>query len=431
MNCKTTSLMKLSLVLTLLLGISTSVQANDWPQWRGPNRDGRSTETLVNTDWKKNPPKHLWTTKGFGSGYASVSIVDGKLYTTGNFDNSQSVIAADAATGKVLWSKPVTKGAPKHGYDGSRCTPSIDGNLMYVVTSDGEIVCLELGDGKIKWRKDFKKSWNGKMMSGWGFSESPLVDGKNVLCTPGGQNAMIVCLDKNSGREVWKAAMPRVDLEKGKDGAGYSSIVVSNAAGVKQYVQMTGRGLISVQASDGKFLWGYNKVANPTANIPTPIPVGDYVFGSTGYGTGACLVEVKKKGRNGVAIDEKYFLTAKTFQNHHGGMVEKDGWIYAGHQHNKGFPTCLNMKSGKIKWGGQMRGPGKGSAAVLMVDDHLIFRYQDGLVALIEATPQKYNLKGTFKPDFQQGKTWAHPVVVDGKLYLREQDKLMCYDLSS
>ena len=411
--------------------LPSTVQAKDWTQWRGPNRDGRSSEKLKSTNWKRNPPKHVWTMGGFGEGYAGVAVFNGHIYTTGNVSGGQAVVAANADSGEVIWKTVITPKTPKHGYVGARCTPSVDNDRIYAIASSGAIVCLNTKDGRLLWKKDFAKEWGGKMMSGWGFSESPLVDGDYVLCTPGGKNAMIVCLNKLTGETVWQTKVPKSrEGDKGKDGAGYSSIIISNGVGVKQYVQLTGRGLMGVRASDGRFLWKYTKVANKTANIPTPIAQGDYVFASSGYGTGSGLVKLRKSG-NKVVAKEVYFLTGKTFQNHHGGMIFKDGFVYAGHQHNKGFPICVHMQSGKIRWGGKLRGPGKGSASVVMVDDHLIFRYQDGTVALIEATPKGYQLKGSFQPDYQKGKTWAHPVVADGKLYLREQDKLMCYDLGS
>jgi hypothetical protein len=263
------------------------------------------------------------------------------------------------------------------------------------------------------------------MMSGWGFSESPLIDGDRVICTPGGDDAMVVALNKKSGDEIWRCPAPEGN---GKKGAGYASVVVSEAAGVRQYVTLVGSSLIGVLADDGALLWNYTKVANGVANIPTPFPYGDYIFASSGYGTGSCLLKLSAKD-GGVAAEEVYFLKADDFQNHHGGMVKIGDYVYAGTQHGKGFPTCIDVATGEQKW--LDRGPGKGSAAVLYVDGHLIFRYQDGLVALIEATPEEYRLKGTFMPDFQKRESWAHPVVVDGKLYLREQEKLMCYDVSA
>lgn len=420
-------MLKVFLLSVSILCLSTLAQANNWPQWRGPDRNGKANVSGVDLDWKSHPPKHEWTIDGMGSGYASVSIVDGKLYTTGNQKEGQAVVCVDLASHKVLWTTPLTGEPPEHGYPGSRCTPTIDGDRAYVVTSDGQIVCLNTSDGEVIWRKSFVEEWDGKMMSKWGFAESPLIDGDWVLCTPGGQNAMIVALNKKDGSEVWTTKVEDLG-ENGKDGAGYSSIVITEAAGVKQYVQLVGRGLIGVRASDGKLLWHYNKVANGVANIPTPICMGDYVFGSTGYGTGACLLKLTKSG-SGVEATEEYFLDAKTFQNHHGGMILDGEYIYAGHNHNKGFPICLHVPTGEIKWGGDIRPEGSGSAALTAVNDSIIFRYQDGVIAIVKMTPSGYEMKGTFTPEFQEGNTWSHPVVVDGKMYLREQDKLMCYSL--
>lgn len=408
------------------LGVST-LSAADWPQWRGPHRDGKAVEPGLKLDWTVNPPQHLWTIDGMGEGYASMSIRDGRLYTTGNLPGGQGVVCVDVNSQRVLWSRPLTGEAPKHGYPGSRCTPTLDGDFLYVVTSDGQISCLRTGDGEVVWKRNMKEEFKGVMMSGWGFSESPLVDGDWVLCTPGSGEAMIVALNKKTGEEIWRSAVPDLG-DNGKDGAGYSSIVISEAAGVKQYVQLVGRGVIGVRAADGKFLWSYNNVANSTANIPTPICFGDYVFASTGYQTGACLLKLSRDG-DGVKAEEQYFLNAKTFQNHHGGMILNGEYLFAGHQHNKGVPICLHVPSGEVKWGGEMRTEGKGSAAITQVNDQIIFRYQDGTLALIEATPEGYRPHGTFTPEYQEKESWSHPVVVDGKLYLREQNKLMCYKL--
>ncbi len=416
-------------VLTLLTILVTStglLSAGDWPQWRGPQRDARSDEKLASHDWEKSAPAHHWTVQGFGAGYASVSVAEGRLFTVGNFDDGQAVIAASAEDGSILWKQSLTDAAPQHSYEGARCTPTIVGDLLYVVTSDGAIACLKSADGTQVWRRAFS-DWGGKMMSGWGYSESPLVDGDRVLCTPGGADAMVVCLDRMTGREIWACAAS-FEGSAGKDGAGYSSIITSEALGIPQYVQLVGRGLLGIDAATGKQLWTYNRVANSVANIPTPLVDGNFVFASTSYKTGAALVELKKAG-SGVEVVEKYFLEGEVFNNHHGGMVLLDGHVYAGHQQNQGYPTCIRMSDGEIVWGGKLRGPGNGSAAVLYIDGHLIFRYQDGVVARIRATPDGYELKGTFAPDYQEGKTWAHPVVVNGRLYLREQDRLMCYQV--
>ncbi len=398
--------------------------AEDWPQFRGPQRDGKSSETGLIKDWGKQAPKLLWMGEGVGEGYSGLAVTGGRVYTTGNLKGGQGVVAMDAADGRVLWTTVLTEGEPKHGFEGARCTPTVVGDKLWVVTSDGTVACLGT-DGKLLWKKDFKKEWNGRMMSGWGFSESVLVDGQTVVCTPGGPDAAMVGLDKDSGAELWKCKVP--DLGKnGKDGAGYGSAVISMGAGVKQYVQILGRGVIGVRASDGKFLWGYNHVANDRANISTPLIDGDYVFSSTAYGAGAGLVKLSKDG-DGVKAEEVYFLKANVLQNHHGNMVLVDGYVYCGHKQNGGEPVCIELKTGKVMWGPE-KGLGKKSAGVTYVDGHIIFRYEDGLLALVEANPEKFTVKGTFKPAYQKKESWAHPVVSNGRLYLREQDKVMCYE---
>jgi outer membrane protein assembly factor BamB len=412
-----------SVFLTTAAWAAEPSSFSDWPQWRGPNRENKSPQTGLRKNWDALPPKLEWKLDGMGAGYASVSIVGDRLYTTGNMENGQHVIAVDLKKQAVAWTQRLTDAAPRHGYEGSRCTPTVDGDRLYVVTSDGQIACLNAADGKITWRKRFDKEWNGRMMSGWGFSESPLVDGDRVICTPGGDDAMLVALDKQTGTEIWRSNVPD------QGGAGYSSVVISEGAGVKQYVTFVGRGVIGVRAADGKHLWSYGKIANSTANIPTPIPVGDYVFASSGYGGGgSCLLKLVRHG-DGVAAEEVWHTTAKELQNHHGGAVLDGDYLYFGHGHNNGFPVCVELATGKIVWGGNQRGPGSGSAAVTFADSHLIFRYQSGEVALIEATPIEYRLKGVFKPEVLVREAWAHPVVCRGKLFLREQDTLMCYNV--
>ncbi len=402
-------------------GKNVTLAKAEWPQWRGPNRDGISNETGLLTEWPVDGPKLRWQVEGLGKGYASVAIADGRLFTLGQVDKDTHLIALNAADGAKLWSTPVGPGNPN-------CTPTVDGDRVYALGREGDLVCCDAKSGDVVWRKNFGRDLGGKMMSGWGYSESPLVDGDRLICTPGAPDAEIAALDKRTGDVVWKSAAP-ADWggTKGKDGAGYSSVVVSHGAGVKQYVQLTGRGVVGVAAADGKFLWAYNKIANGTANIPTPIPTGDLIFCSSGYGTGAALLKLVKDG-DGVKAEEVYFLKPDVLQNHHGGMVLVGDYVYCGHGHNNGFPMCIELKTGKRMWE-QERGAGEGSAAVLYADGHLYFRYENGEMALIRAAPEKYELKSRFKLASVKGRSWPHPVIVDGKLYIRDQDALLCYDV--
>lgn len=397
-----------------------------WPGWRGPNRDAISDETGLLPSWDRAAPRLIWNAENLGRGFSSLSIADGRIFTLGDRDGRQVVIALDLRSGKELWSAPLGDVWEPNGYAGPRSTPTVDGRMLYVLGPHGDLVCLTTA-GREVWRRHMQRDFGGRMHSGWGYSESPLVDGQKLVVTPGGAEAGLVALDKTTGREIWRSPLASFG-GAGSDGAAYSSIVVSNGGGVRQYIQLVGRGVIGVDALRGDFLWGYNRVANGTANIPTPLVNGDYVFCSTGYGAGAALLKLAGDGRGGVDAQEVYFLNGKTFQNHHGGMVMLGDYIYAGHGHNRGAPICLQWKTGKTVWR-HNRGPGSGSAAVSFADGNLYFRFQNGLMALIAATPDAYRELGTFQiPDVEQP-SWSHPVIAGGKLYLREQDALYCYDL--
>lgn len=411
---------RLAFSLVLLLPQALYAASGDWPQWRGPNRDAVSTETGLLAEWDSSGPPLAWKASGLGRGYSSIALAGGRIYTMGDRGEQQFVIALDAKDGDQVWATPVGK---KWNDGGPRCTPTIDGDMVYAITPAGDLVCLDAKTGRGIWTKNFAKDFQGRMMSGWGFCESPLIDGPNLICTPGGDKATIVSLNKKSGKLNWSAAVPDCG------GAAYSSIVVSNGGGVKQFVQLVGRGLAGVAAKDGKFLWMYNRVANGTANIPTPIVKDDYIFCSTGYNTGAALLKLERKGTS-VAANEVYFLRSDTMQNHHGGMVLIGDYVYCGRGHNNGFPICVELTTGKVAWD-KGRGPGSGSAAVVAADGRLYFRYENGVMALIEATPEGYHEKGTFKIPDCHDPSWPHPVVAGGKLYLREQDALLCYSLKA
>jgi len=407
-----------ALLLTPTLSLAAE---NDWASWRGPNRDGVSVERGLLTTWPEDGPPLVWEAKNLGRGYASVAVAAGRIYTMGQRDGQEFLIALDAADGGELWAAAVGNG------DHSNCTPTVDGDRVYALGLKGELVCVAAADGREIWRKHFKDDFGGRMMSGWGYSESPLIDGERLICTPGARDAAIAALDKHTGAVIWTAAMPENVGSRGQDGAAYSSVVISNAAGVRQYVQLTGRGVIGVAADDGRTLWTYNRIANGTANIPTPLVRDDYVFCSSGYDAGAALLKISPSG-DGLRADEVYFLDARQMQNHHGGMILLGDHIYCGHGHGQGYPLCIEMLTGRVAWR-ERRGPGDNSAAILYADGHLYFRYENGLMALIEATPEEYRLKGTFQIAANNGPSWPHPVISDGKLYLRDQEVLLCYDV--
>jgi outer membrane protein assembly factor BamB len=411
-----------AVLLTLAAGLAAA--PGDWPQWRGPNRDGVSRETGLLKQWPEAGPKLLWNSRqinhgnGIGVGYSSVTVADGRAFTMGDRQGKDYVIALDANTGKEKWATPIGRAQG----DGPRCTPTVDGDHVYALSRQGELVCLAVEDGSLVWHRSYKKEMGGHMMSGWDYSESPLVDGHNLICTPGGDQAAIVALNKQTGELVWKAPV------KDAGGSGYASIVVADVGGIRQYVTLLGHCIVGVAADDGRFLWRYNRIANGTANIPTPVVWGDRIFCTTGYGAGSALLHLTR-ANGGIAVKEEYFLPGHVLQNHHGGVVRIGNYLYGGHGHNDGRPFCLDLNTGKMAWGPE-RGPGSGSAAVVYADGNLYFRYENGVMALIEATPDGYHLKSQFQLPASTGTpSWPHPVVAHGRLYLRGRDVLLCYDL--
>ena len=314
---------------------------------------------------------------------------------------SQFALAYDLATRRELWAARV---GPPH-QDGPRCTPTVVADRVYVLGTAGDLLCLDAASGKSLWHKNLASDFGGQMMSTWKFSESPLVDGDRLICTPGGPEASLVALHKDTGETIWKCALPKIG-DRGKDGAGYASAVVAEIAGVRQYVQLLGRGTIGVEAATGRFLWGYNRIANTVANIPSAVVRGDYVFTTTSYKTGAALLHIQRDGDQ-FRAEEVYFLSPKDFENHHGGVVLAGDYLYGGDGQNQGHPVCLKWATGEIAW--KERAPANGSAAVLYADGHLIFRYDRGLVALVEATPDAYRLKAKFTPPTADGPAWRIP----------------------
>ena len=412
--------------------VVTLAAAADWPQWRGVHRDGRSAETGLLQEWPEAGPPLAWKAGGLGGGYSSVAVAGDRVFTMGDLGDGQYVLALSRADGSQLWKTRVGE-THEDQYLGPRSTPTIDGDRVYIVSTDGEVVCLEAETGEKRWSRSLPGEFGGSMMRAmgtyeWKFSESPLVDGDRVVVTPGAKDAAMVALDKNDGKELWRAAIPELG-EAGADGAGYSSVVISEAAGIRQYVQLIGRGVIGVEAASGRFLWGYNRVANDVANIATPLVRGDLVFASTGYGTGAALLRLSAEG-DGVKAEEVYFLDADTMQNHHGGLILDGDHVYTGTGHNKGFPLAVELATGEVAWG-PIRNDGENSAAITYADGRIYMRYQNGLMVLVEATPEEYRERGSFMIPEVEKESWAHPVIAGGRLYLREQDNLWVYDVGA
>lgn len=408
----------------LLFSLAGAVlKADDWPQWRGPNRDGVSQEKGLLKQWPKEGPKLVWQIDNLGDGYSTPAVANRRLYVMANQGlNDEFVKALDAKDGKQIWSTRLGKvGNPKQqpSYPAARSTPTVDGELLYALGSDGDLACLESNAGKVRWHKNLRDEFSGKP-GVWAYSESPLIDGDALICTPGGSVATMVALDKKSGSVIWKSPLSVAD------DAAYSSPIVVEAAGKRQYVQLLQKGLVGVDAETGKLLWRYAKpISRFDANIPTPVAADGYVYVASA-GTGGGTVKLTKAGEGALKPEEVYF-TAQ-LPTAIGGAVKIGDFLYGT---TSQAMLCLEFATGNVKW----RERGLGAASLCYADDRFYLHGENGEVALVEATPQAYREKGRFTPPDQpeqrnsMGKAWAYPVVANGTLYIRDGEMLWAFDV--
>lgn len=404
----------MSVLIAILF--SSFSNADQWAQWRGPSRDGRSPETGLLKQWPEGGPALIWKATGLGSGFSSISISETQIFTTGDKDEACYAHALNMADGKLLWSTRIGKaGAPGWGnFTGPRSTPTVDSERVYVLGQYGELLCLNRANGSKIWEKHLVKDFGGKLPE-WGYSESVLIDGENVLCTPGGSNGAIIALNKLTGEVVWRTS-------GFEDPAHYSSLVSAVIAGVKQYVQLTVDSVVGV-STDGTVLWRAEREGK-TAVIPTPVIHGDKVYVTSGYGIGCNLFEIHNSSNGSFEAREVY--ANKSMANQHGGAILVGDHVY-GYCDGSGW-VCQDLSTGELKWT-EKKKIGKGS--LTYADGRLYLRSESGgTVAMIEATPEGYIETGRFvQPGFGKPKTWPHPVVAGKKLYLRDQDLLLCYDI--
>jgi outer membrane protein assembly factor BamB len=413
--CKT---LAAGVIVAASLWRSSAADSLDWPQWQGANRDGVSTETGLLKEWPTDGPPLLWKASGLGAGFSGVSVVGQRVYTMGDQADGNHVLALNRADGKLVWSTKLGKaGAPGWGgFAGPRGTPTVDGNLVFVLGQFGEVMCVNAQDGKEVWRKHLTTDFGGPLME-WGFSESPLVDGDQVIFTPGGPQGTLVALNKQTGALIWQS-------KEWTDNAHYSSIILAEIDGVRQYVQLTDKSVAGVSPKDGKLLWKAAR-KGATAVIPTPIYADSHVYVTSGYGIGCNLFKVAK----GSDFTATQVYANKVMANHHGGVVKLGDYLY-GHSDGKGW-TCQNFKTGEAVWQEKDK-LDKGS--ILYADGRLYCREESekGVVALLDVTSTGYVEKGRFTPPDRSGKkSWPHPVIAGGQLYLRDQDVLLCYDVKA
>ena len=391
--------------------LSAQSPSTDWPQWRGAERSGISRDTGLLREWPRSGPSLAWSASQLGNGFGSVAVAGNRVFVQG-MKNRQSVLTSlDRASGKAMWSVALGAAQDNDRGSGPRGTPTVDSDRVYVLSENGDLVCLQVADGKVVWRRNILKEFSGRNIN-WLISESPLVDGNRVIVTPGGRNAGMVALDKMSGATVWVS-------KELSDEAGYASSVIADVQGVRTIMTFTGNSGVGVRASDGKLMWRHGNAANNTANITTPIYANGKVFFTSAYGTGAALLALRATGQD-VQAQEVYFT--RNMQNHHGGVVLVDGFLYG---FNNSILTCMEFETGRVLW--RDRSVGKGSVAY--ADGHLYVLSEDNVVGLVEASPKGYREKGRFTIADQGWPSWAHPVVAGGRLFVRNQNVLATYDV--
>ena len=406
----------LLLILGRVLPCAEGARTREWPQWRGPKRDGVSTERALLSRWPADGPRLLWTAKGLGQGFTTVAVADGRIFTAGTIGD-KTVITAIDLDGKIAWhidNGPAYKGQ----HPGTRGCPTIHKGWLYHVSPVGHIVCLDPKTEMKIWSVNMLDKFGGRTVT-WGLSESLLIEGQNVICQPGAEQAGVVALNRKSGKTVW------VCKELG-DKPGYASPIVFTFKGLRQIVTMTASAAVGIHARTGKLLWRFEHRTGHDADIPTPIfSDTGHVFIDSGYKTGGVLLKVLVKGN---LSNVREVWTTKELDNHHGGVLLVNDHIFG--SSSDGDWLCLNLRTGKSTY--KERGIGKGS--LTYADGKFYIMNEKGLVALVKASSKSHDIISRFNlpvkdPDYRKLPSWAHPVVCDGRLYLRYDDHLFCYDV--
>lgn len=402
-----------SAVLTTV--VASGAAMADWPQWRGPDRTDISKEKGLLAKWPASGPKVEWMYKDGGMGYAGFAVVGDSLYTMGARGDTEMLIALSVKDGSQKWAVPIGALLTNGWGDGPRGTPTVDGDHIYTLSGQGNLVCAKAADGTVVWKASMR-DLGGKTPQ-WGYTESPLVDGNKVVATPGGSKGAIVAFDKASGKVLWQS-------KDFTEGAQYSSIIAVDHNGKRQYVQLTMNKVVGLDAETGATLW-VTDFPGKIAVIPTPIFKDGHVYVAAGYGVGCKMVKIGE----GNAVSEVY--RNDVMVNHHGGVVLVGDHLYG--YSDKGGWTCQDFKTGQQVWA-ERKALGKG--AITYADGKLyLISESDGQVVMIDASPKGWTEHGRFtltpqtKNRNPKGRIWTHPVIANGKMYLRDQELIFCFDV--
>ena len=403
--------MKRTILIIAALTLTLPALAIDWPQWRGANRDGVNPEKNLLDEWPADGPKLLWRSEGLGAGFSSVSTSKGRLFTMGDGKESSHVYCLSVKDGSKIWTSRAI-GKTGGNYKGTRSTPTVAGDLLYALGQFGDLVCLKTATGAEVWRTSLKTNYGGRP-GGWNYTESPLVDGDKIIVTPGGKKGAVIALNRMTGKLIWKSA----DFT---DGAQYSSLIISEFGGERQYIQLTGQNVVGLAAGTGKVLWQAARKGR-TATVSTPIFHDGSLFVTSSYGVGCNGFKISY---DGTRFSAKQTYANKTIANHHGGCILVGNYIYGS---SGSTLACIDLKTGEEMW--RERSAGKG--AIVVADSKIILRAEKGTVALVALSPKEYKEISNFnQPDRTRARAWSHPVVSDGVLYLKDQGLLLAYDLN-
>lgn len=414
------SVFSMSFLIASVIASEGLGQQPNWPQWRGPERDGISKETGLLKSWPAGGPKRDWMFENCGTGFGGPAVVDGRIYIMGARGGEDFLLCLDSAKGTEIWRASMGDALKNDWADGSRGTPSVVEGRVYALSGSGTLICVQARDGREVWRKTMQEL--GGATPFWGYSESVLVDGNRVLCTPGGKQGAIAAFNRTTGAALWRSS----DVT---EVAHYSSIIRAEFHGRPQYVQLMEKRLIGLAPDTGELLWEAPFPGGNVAVIPTPIASNGKVFVTAGYGAGCMLVDVAADNTAKVLYDNN------VMKNHHGGVVLVGDYIY-GHSDDVGW-ICMNFLTGKRMW----RDEEVFDKGAITYSDGLLYcvgegnGQDDANVALVEPSPDGWKEISRFKLNPQStirkpyGRIWTHPVIVGGKLILRDQDKLYCYDV--
>lgn len=401
----------------LVASVAVCCQAADWPQWRGPQRDDVSQESGLLGEWPEGGPKQAWVKTDCGIGYSGPAIVDGRLYIMGARDGQELLLCLEESSGKELWAAEIGDQLQNDWGDGPRGTPTVVDGFVYALGAQGNLIKVDARSGELVWKRAMQDL--GGKTPVWGYAESPLVVGDLVCCTPGGDKGAIAALDKTTGETVWQ-------VEELTSEAHYSSLVAAEIHGKTQLVQLLVDQAVGVDPEQGDLLWS-EPWAGRVAVIPTPIVRGNEVYVTSGYGVGCMLLRIGPDNQ----VEKAY--ENKDMKNHHGGVILVGDHLY-GHSDPNGW-LCQDWATGESVWR-EREALGKG--AVAFAEGMLYCLSEDeGYVVLVRATPDGWEEASRFQLDPQtslprkRGKIWTHPVICNGKLYLRDQDQLVCYDISA